>query len=149
MAFSAWLPQLTNKGGKREHRTVVLPDYQGAGIGHVLSTKLAAHWRALGFRASSTTTHFFCFFRDGGPGIATPIGAWCGPAITHPAGTWKTPCDQSADGWIRVCGAGGIVGIREGREGVERDAWSKAQRTGVRGQRSGVRSQESGKDFRA
>ena len=57
VAFSAWLPQLTHKGGKREHRTVVLPDYQGAGIGHVLSTKLAAHWRALGFRASSTTTH--------------------------------------------------------------------------------------------
>jgi GNAT superfamily N-acetyltransferase len=57
VAFSAWLPQLTRQGGKREHRTVVLPDYQGAGIGHALSTRLAAHWRALGFRASSTTTH--------------------------------------------------------------------------------------------
>jgi GNAT superfamily N-acetyltransferase len=57
VAFSAWLPLLTRQGGKREHRTVVLPDYQGAGIGHVLSTKLAAHWRALGFRATSTTTH--------------------------------------------------------------------------------------------
>lgn len=57
VAFSAWLPQLTQRGGKREHRTVVLPDYQGAGIGHALSTRLAAHWRALGFRASSTTTH--------------------------------------------------------------------------------------------
>ena len=57
VAFSAWLPQLTRRGGKREHRTVVLPDYQGAGIGHALSTRLAAHWRALGFRATSTTTH--------------------------------------------------------------------------------------------
>jgi GNAT superfamily N-acetyltransferase len=57
VAFSAWLPQLTRQGGKREHRTVVLPDFQGAGIGHALSTRLAAHWRALGYRASSTTTH--------------------------------------------------------------------------------------------
>jgi GNAT superfamily N-acetyltransferase len=57
VAFSAWLPQLTRRGGKREHRTVVLPDFQGAGIGHALSTNIAAHWRALGFRVTSTTTH--------------------------------------------------------------------------------------------
>jgi GNAT superfamily N-acetyltransferase len=35
----------------------VLPDFQGAGIGHALSTRVAAHWRALGFRVCSTTTH--------------------------------------------------------------------------------------------
>jgi GNAT superfamily N-acetyltransferase len=57
VAFSAWLPQLTRRGGKREHRTVVLPDFQGVGIGHALSSRCAAHWRALGFRVTSTTTH--------------------------------------------------------------------------------------------
>ncbi|HLJ96804.1 MAG TPA: GNAT family N-acetyltransferase [Gemmataceae bacterium] len=57
VAFSAWVPALTRRGGKREHRTVTLPDYQGVGIGHALSTHLAAMWKALGHRAVSTTTH--------------------------------------------------------------------------------------------
>jgi energy-coupling factor transporter ATP-binding protein EcfA2 len=57
VAFSAWVHSLSNFTGKREHRTVVLPDYQGVGIGHALSTHLAAMWKALGYRAGSTTTH--------------------------------------------------------------------------------------------
>jgi GNAT superfamily N-acetyltransferase len=57
VAFSAWVNALTRRGGKREHRTVTLPDYQGVGIGHALSTHLAAMWKALGHRAASTTTH--------------------------------------------------------------------------------------------
>ncbi len=56
-AFSAWINSLTAGGGKREHRTVTLPDYQGAGIGHALSTYIASMWKALGQRATSTTTH--------------------------------------------------------------------------------------------
>jgi GNAT superfamily N-acetyltransferase len=57
VAFSAWVNALTRRRGKREHRTVTLPDYQGVGIGHALSTHLAAMWKALGHRAASTTTH--------------------------------------------------------------------------------------------
>jgi GNAT superfamily N-acetyltransferase/ABC-type hemin transport system ATPase subunit len=57
VAFSAWMHALSRAGGKREHRTVTLPDYQGVGIGHALSTHIAALWKALGFRATSTTTH--------------------------------------------------------------------------------------------
>lgn len=57
VAFSAWVPALTRRGGRREHRTVTLPDYQGVGIGHAVSTHLAAMWKALGHRAASTTTH--------------------------------------------------------------------------------------------
>jgi len=57
VAFSAWIHSLTRHGGKREHRTVTLPDYQGAGIGHALSTFMASLWKALGQRATSTTTH--------------------------------------------------------------------------------------------
>jgi energy-coupling factor transporter ATP-binding protein EcfA2 len=57
VAFSAWLPALMKHGGKREHRTVTLPDYQGAGIGMALSNFCASLWKGLGHRATSTTTH--------------------------------------------------------------------------------------------
>jgi GNAT superfamily N-acetyltransferase len=57
VAFSAWIHSVTHRHGKREHRTVTLPDFQGVGIGHALSSHLAAMWKALGYRATSTTTH--------------------------------------------------------------------------------------------
>lgn len=58
VAFSAWLP-FVGKGPRtrREHRTVTLPDYQGAGIGNALSDFIASLWAGLGYRARSTTTH--------------------------------------------------------------------------------------------
>jgi GNAT superfamily N-acetyltransferase len=56
-SLSAKLELLSRAGDKREHRTVTLPDYQGVGIGHALWTHIAALWKALGFRATSTTTH--------------------------------------------------------------------------------------------
>ncbi len=57
VAFSAWINDLARRGAKREHRTVVLPDFQGAGIGHALSSASAGYWKGLGCRAVSTTTH--------------------------------------------------------------------------------------------
>lgn len=58
VAFSAWLPFVgAGPPARREHRTVTLPDYQGVGIGHALSSLLASMWRGLGYRAVSTTTH--------------------------------------------------------------------------------------------
>jgi energy-coupling factor transporter ATP-binding protein EcfA2 len=57
VAFSAWVNALTRRGGRREHRTVTLPDYQGVGIGFALSSFIASLWKGLGFRATSTTTH--------------------------------------------------------------------------------------------
>jgi len=57
VGFSAWLPHLGIPVGRREHRTVVLPDYQGIGIGNHISNTLASCWDALGFVATSTTTH--------------------------------------------------------------------------------------------
>jgi ABC-type nitrate/sulfonate/bicarbonate transport system ATPase subunit len=57
VAFSAWLHQMTRNGGRREHRTVTLPDYQGVGIGMALSDFCASLWSGLGERATSTTTH--------------------------------------------------------------------------------------------
>ncbi len=57
VAFSAWINALTKRGGKREHRTVTLPDFQGVGIGAALSGLIASLWKALGQRATSTTTH--------------------------------------------------------------------------------------------
>jgi GNAT superfamily N-acetyltransferase len=57
VAFSAWIAAFSRRPGKREHRTVCLPDYQGVGIGQALSNFCAALWKALGYRATSTTTH--------------------------------------------------------------------------------------------
>jgi GNAT superfamily N-acetyltransferase len=58
VAFSAWVPFVgAGPPTRREHRTVTLPDYQGVGIGNALSATIASMWRALGYRAISTTTH--------------------------------------------------------------------------------------------
>jgi energy-coupling factor transporter ATP-binding protein EcfA2 len=58
VAFSAWLPFVgAGPPARREHRTVTLPDYQGVGIGMALSGLVASLWKALGYRALSTTTH--------------------------------------------------------------------------------------------
>lgn len=58
VAFSAWLPFVgAGPPARREHRTVTLPDFQGVGIGNVLSATIASMWKALGYRALSTTTH--------------------------------------------------------------------------------------------
>jgi hypothetical protein len=58
VVFSAWLP-FVGRGAptRREHRTVTLPDYQGAGLGNAVSALVASMWRGLGYRATSTTTH--------------------------------------------------------------------------------------------
>jgi len=58
VVFSAWLPFLgSGPPTRREHRTVCLPDYQGIGLGIVVSDALAAMWTGLGYRAVSTTSH--------------------------------------------------------------------------------------------
>jgi GNAT superfamily N-acetyltransferase len=58
VSFSAWLHHPgSGPPSKREHRTVTLPDYQGIGLGNRLSAFVAALWKALGYRALSTTTH--------------------------------------------------------------------------------------------
>jgi ABC-type lipoprotein export system ATPase subunit len=58
VAFSAWVPFVgAGPPTRREHRTVTLPDFQGAGIGNALSALIAAMWKGLGYRAISATTH--------------------------------------------------------------------------------------------
>jgi energy-coupling factor transporter ATP-binding protein EcfA2/GNAT superfamily N-acetyltransferase len=57
VVFSAWIHALVKYGGRREHRTVTLPDYQGVGIGMAVSSFCAALYSALGQRATSTTSH--------------------------------------------------------------------------------------------
>lgn len=41
----------------RDHRTVVLPDYQGIGLGNAVNERIAATFRAAGLRWRSTTAH--------------------------------------------------------------------------------------------
>jgi hypothetical protein len=58
VAFSSWIPFFgAGPLTRREHRTVCLPDFQGVGIGNALSATIASMWKALGYRATSTTTH--------------------------------------------------------------------------------------------
>jgi GNAT superfamily N-acetyltransferase len=59
VAFTSYLhfPHPTARNAKREHRTVVLPDYQGVGIGNAMSEWLGANLKAQGFRFLSTTSH--------------------------------------------------------------------------------------------
>ncbi len=58
VGFSAWLP-FVGRGppARREHRTVVLPAWQGVGAGMALSGWVASLWRGLGYRAISATAH--------------------------------------------------------------------------------------------
>lgn len=54
-------PHSRVKNFKRGHRLVVLPDYQGLGIGHVFSTEIADLYKQQGFRfiiTSSTKSLF-------------------------------------------------------------------------------------------
>jgi ABC-type ATPase involved in cell division len=59
VAFTSYLPFVHAKvrGKKREHRTVVLPDYQGVGIGNAVSEWLGGYLRSLGWGFLSTTSH--------------------------------------------------------------------------------------------
>ncbi|QDU88387.1 hypothetical protein Pla175_17630 [Pirellulimonas nuda] len=60
VAFSAWVHRMTRNrrsGDMREHRTVVLPDYQGIGIGNRISECCASLWTGLGGIAAGTTSH--------------------------------------------------------------------------------------------
>jgi ABC-type lipoprotein export system ATPase subunit/GNAT superfamily N-acetyltransferase len=59
VAFTAVIhfPHPRVKNYKKEHRTVVLPDYQGLGIGCGLSEFVAKYYTDRGFRFTSVTSH--------------------------------------------------------------------------------------------
>ena len=61
VAFSSWLPFVGRlkdaRKGRRGHRTVVLPDYQGVGIGRTIEEWGAGLFTGLGFRVFDTSAH--------------------------------------------------------------------------------------------
>lgn len=61
VAFSSWLPFAGRLGGAkrawRTHRNVVLPDYQGIGIGTALVDAVASSWAAFDVRVFHRTAH--------------------------------------------------------------------------------------------
>jgi len=59
VAFTSYVhfPHSSSMKYKREHRTVVLPDYQGVGIGNILSEWLGNYLTKKGFIFISTTSH--------------------------------------------------------------------------------------------
>lgn len=85
VAFSAWTHRMTRgriKHDMREHRTVVLPDFQGVGIGNRVSELVASIFTGAGGRAFSTTSHpGMIHYRSASPlwrterfGMAAPSG---------------------------------------------------------------------------
>ena len=56
-AFSAAVPQIGFVKMRRESRVVVLPDFQGVGIGNRLSELHGALWRAVGVRFRAVASH--------------------------------------------------------------------------------------------
>jgi hypothetical protein len=59
VAFTSYVNLIHDKirDARREHRTVVLPDFQGVGIGNAVSEWLGEHLRSQGLRFWSTTSH--------------------------------------------------------------------------------------------
>lgn len=57
VGFTSYVHSAGYFGIKREHRTVVLPDYQGVGIGVVLSDWLGEYLKAKNFRFTSVFSH--------------------------------------------------------------------------------------------
>lgn len=63
VAFDAWMPFFGSTGKEdarkawRGHRTVCLPDFQGAGIGNALFETIASAYSGIGYRAFSNTSH--------------------------------------------------------------------------------------------
>lgn len=59
VAFTSFLTLVhpSVKNTKREHRTVVLPDFQGVGIGNALSEWLGDYLKRNGYSFQSTTSH--------------------------------------------------------------------------------------------
>lgn len=57
IAFVAVLPSAGHRGMRRESRIVVLPDYQGLGIGNAVAEAVATLWLEQGYRYSTTTSH--------------------------------------------------------------------------------------------
>lgn len=57
VAFCAVLPMMGFKNMRKEHRTVVLPDYQGVGIGSAVSDCIAEHYVKQGYRFRSVTSN--------------------------------------------------------------------------------------------
>ncbi|MDH3324138.1 MAG: GNAT family N-acetyltransferase [Candidatus Peregrinibacteria bacterium] len=49
-------PHPVVKKMKKGHRLVILPDYQGIGLGNIFSTKIASYCKSLGFRFSITSS---------------------------------------------------------------------------------------------
>jgi GNAT superfamily N-acetyltransferase len=57
VAFTSCMPLVGHAGVWREHRTVVLPDFQGVGIGNALSEWLGGYLKSWGIRFTSVTSH--------------------------------------------------------------------------------------------
>lgn len=89
-----YFPHPKVRNFRREHRTVVLPDFQGAGIGNAMSEAIADHYTQQGNRYISVTSHpAMVWHRNRSPlwittkdlSHSSVRGINCNPASRHPA----------------------------------------------------------------
>jgi energy-coupling factor transporter ATP-binding protein EcfA2 len=96
VAFTAvlYFPHPKVRNFRREHRTVVLPDFQGAGIGNAMSEAIAELYHQAGNRYISVTSHpAMVWHRSRSPlwrvtkdlSHSSVRGVNCNPASRHPA----------------------------------------------------------------
>ena len=113
VAFSAWqeMGGDCDCGTKREHRTVVLPDYQGLGIGSRLADLCASLWRGAGFTVRSVSGHPAVIgYRSRSPQWQT-IRFGLGTTNQMPM---ERKCGIRSDRWRRCTGSFRYVGPGDG-----------------------------------
>lgn len=124
VAFSSWIHRMTRKRRQcdmREHRTVVLPDFQGVGIGNRVSELCASIFCGAGGRAFSTTSHpGMIHYRHNSPnwktrrfGMAAPTG---GTGFFNRRSTQVTTERRAIDSCGRVTGGFEYVGTPMDRD---------------------------------
>jgi GNAT superfamily N-acetyltransferase len=102
VGFVAVLPVIGFRNARRESRIVVLPDYQGIGIGSRLSTAIAQLYRERGMRYRSTTSHpGFIAHRNSSKDWA--VAAQTKMNAPH-AGVNATHSRQTSRGWATSSG---------------------------------------------
>lgn len=93
---------------RREHRTVVLPDFQGVGIGNALSEWLGAWLKARGFAFRSVTSHPAMIRHRARSPLwrMTRIGRVSAPSaasgLMGREGAWKSSCNRLTASFVYV-----------------------------------------------
>jgi len=107
VAFTSYVHSVGYFGIKREHRTVVLPDFQGIGLGEKISDSLWSHLKSKGLRVTSTLSH---------PALIRArikSGKWLLKFIGHQIANNKSPLKSAHTSNNRVTARMEYVGLKK------------------------------------